>query len=55
MIQYRNKKWLLWDKAGTKILGRHPSKQAAEAQETAIALSKARANGDDVPPSLKNK
>ena len=32
MIQYRNKKWLLWDKAGTKILGRHPSKQAAEAQ-----------------------
>ena len=41
MIAKRGDKWVLLDRNG-KVLGTHPSKKAAEAQETAINIAKHR-------------
>lgn len=40
MIKKSGKKWILYNKAGTKILGRHPSKAKALKQEAAIHVNK---------------
>jgi UDP-N-acetylmuramyl tripeptide synthase len=53
MIRQVHGKYVLFNKEGSKILGHHPTKEAAEKQEIAINLSKARAAGDKVPPPLK--
>jgi len=42
------KKWVLLSRKG-KVLGTHPSRRAAEAQEHAINISKARAAGHRIP------
>jgi len=49
MIQKRGKKWVLVSKKTKKVLGTHPSKIAAEKQEAAINISKARAVGHRIP------
>ena len=48
MIVKRGDKWLLVSSTG-KILGTHPSKDAAESQEAAIKLSQLRAKGERIP------
>lgn len=50
MIKKVRKHYILMTQEGSKILGTHASRAEAEAQETAINLSKARAAGDRVPP-----
>ena len=40
MIRFENNKWVLYTSDGSKILGTHPTKQQALAQERAIAISK---------------
>ena len=49
MIKKVGKKWVLYNHDGTKILGRHPSEAAAQAQESAINISKARKAGHRIP------
>ncbi len=50
MIEKRGqRKWLLRSKRSGKVLGTHPSKTAAERQEAAINISKARAAGHRIP------
>jgi len=39
-IRHEGKKWVLYDSAGKKVLGRHDSKASAERQERAIQASK---------------
>lgn len=39
-ITKKDDKWILMNKAGTKVLGTHPSKKAAQKQEAAINISK---------------
>lgn len=43
----KTKEWVLWNRDRTKELGRHPSKEKAQAQETAINISKAKAKKKD--------
>jgi hypothetical protein len=43
MIVHSGSKWILYTSDGKRVLGKHPSKEAAEAQERAIEASKARA------------
>jgi hypothetical protein len=40
VIKKQGKKWVLMDKAGKKVLGRHDSKGAAVRQEQAIEIAK---------------
>jgi hypothetical protein len=40
MIKKMGNKWVLFNKAGTKKLGTHPSRAAAVAQEQAIEIAK---------------
>lgn len=49
MIKKRGKKWVLVSKKTKKVLETHPSKTAAERQEAAINISKARAAGYKIP------
>ena len=49
MIKKEKGKYVLYNKAGTKVLGRHPNRAKAQAQETAISISKARAAGHFIP------
>lgn len=42
MIVKEGDKFVLKSQDGTKVLGRHPTREAAEAQETAINIRKAR-------------
>ena len=49
MIKKRGKKWVLVSKKSGKVLGTHPTKTAAEKQEAAINISKARAAGHRIP------
>jgi hypothetical protein len=43
IIRVSKNKWQLFNKAGTKVLGTHPTKKKARAQEAAILISKDRA------------
>lgn len=45
MIKKVGKKFYLYTKDGKRILGRHATKVAAQKQEAAINISKARAAG----------
>lgn len=45
MIKKRGKKWVPVSKKSGKVLGTHPSKTAAERQEVAINISKAKVAG----------
>jgi hypothetical protein len=45
MIVKKGNQWVLYNSDGTKVLGRHPSKKAAIAQEVAINISKAKKKG----------
>lgn len=49
VIRKEGGKWVLYDSSGKKKLGTHNSKKEAEAQETAINLSKARKAGHKIP------
>ena len=49
MISKRGKKWVLRSKKTGKVLGTHTTKKAAESQEAAINISKARAAGHRIP------
>lgn len=42
MIRHIKGKWKLYSKDGSKLLGTHPTKEKAVAQEQAIEASKAR-------------
>lgn len=53
MIKKCNKKWCLYDRAGTKVLGRHSTEAGAKRQERAISISKARAKGHRIPRKKK--
>jgi len=48
MIVKKGNQWILYDKAGKKILGRHKTRAEALAQESAINISKARAAGHKI-------
>src|SRR5215468_8567971 len=50
MIVKRGKRYVLRSKESGRTLGVHPSRAAAERQETAINMSKARAAGHKLPP-----
>ncbi len=50
MIVKRGKRYVLKSKGSGRTLGVHPSREAAERQETAINMSKARAAGHKLPP-----
>jgi hypothetical protein len=50
MIEKRGRRFVLKSKTSGRTLGTHPTKAAAEAQETAINMSKARAAGHRMPP-----
>lgn len=49
MIKKEGRKYVLYNKAGTKVLGRHSSRGDAKRQEAAINISKARAAGHHIP------
>jgi hypothetical protein len=49
MIRKEHGKFVLRDRAGGRVLGRHATKAGAKRQETAVNLSKARAAGHKVP------
>jgi len=53
VIRKQKGKFVLYSADGSKRLGVHESNVKAEAQETAIKLSKARAAGKQVPPPPK--
>jgi len=40
MIRKVGNHWILYTKDGSKILGKHPTKAKAQAQEAAIQISK---------------
>ena len=48
MIRKKGNKYALYSHEG-KLLGTHPSREAAESQESAINISKARKAGHKVP------
>ncbi len=50
MIKKIGSKWVLYDSKGTRVLGRHDTKEEALKQERAIQLSKARKAGHHIPP-----
>jgi len=50
MIVRRGKRYVLRSKESGRTLGVHPTRAAAERQETAINMSKARAAGHKLPP-----
>jgi hypothetical protein len=41
MIERKGREWVLKTKDGKKVLGTHPSRESAMAQERAIEISKA--------------
>jgi hypothetical protein len=41
MIERKGRSWVLKTKDGKRVLGTHPSKESAMAQERAIEISKA--------------
>lgn len=47
-VERRNGKFVLRSRTG-KVLGRHKTRREAEAQESAINISKARAAGHRIP------
>lgn len=49
MIKKAGKKWKLYTHDGKRVLGTHGTKAAAEKQEAAINISKARAAGHRIP------
>lgn len=49
MIKKSAGNYVLYTKDGSKRLGTHPTKEAAEAQEAAIQISKARKAGHKIP------
>lgn len=49
VIKHEGDKWNLYDSEGKKLLGSHPSKEAAQKQESAINISKARKAGHNIP------
>lgn len=49
VIKQEGSKWVLYDSKGKKKLGTHDSKKAAEKQEAAINISKARSKGHKIP------
>lgn len=56
VIEQRGKrKFILWNKAKTKILGTHTSRAGAEEQERAIQISEARKKGHKIPYPKKKK
>lgn len=55
MIRKRGKKWVLVSKTSGRVLGTHPSKAAAERQEAAVNISKARAAGHHIPKKPAKK
>ena len=50
MIVKRGKRYMLKSKDSGRTLGVHPTRAAAERQEAAINISKARAAGHKLPP-----
>ena len=48
MIERVGRKWVLFSHEG-KVLGAHPTKRAAEAQERAINITKGRRAGHRIP------
>ncbi|MFA6492687.1 MAG: hypothetical protein WCV58_00905 [Patescibacteria group bacterium] len=55
MIKKRGKKWVLLSKESSRVLGTHPTKKAAESQEAAISISKARVAGHRIPKKSAKK
>jgi hypothetical protein len=55
MIRKEHGKYVLRDRAGGHVLGRHATKAGARRQEIAVSLSKARAAGHHVPPPLRRR
>lgn len=53
MISKEGNKFVLKSKTTGKVLGKHPSRAAALKQETAINLSKLRAQGVKIPKPKK--
>ena len=49
MIEKRGGKYVLLSHIGRMVLGRHPSRAKAKAQEAAINISKARKAGHRIP------
>lgn len=49
MIRKKGSRFVLYTADGSRVLGTHPTKEAAEAQESAINISKARKAGHHVP------
>lgn len=49
MIRRVGKHFVLYSSDGSKVLGKHPSREKAEAQEAAINISKARKAGHNIP------
>ena len=49
MVRKEGRKFVLYNKKGTKVLGRHNTRQDAKAQEAAINISKARKAGHNIP------
>jgi hypothetical protein len=49
MIRKRGKKWVLLSKSSGRVMGTHPTRAAAERQEAAVSISKARAAGHRIP------
>lgn len=47
--------WRVLTHNGKRVLGTHSTKKSAQAQKTAIALSRARSAGDRVPPKPHRK
>lgn len=55
MIKKRGDKWVLVSKTTGKVLGTHSTKKAAESQEAAINISKARAAGHRISKKSAKK
>ncbi len=54
-IRKRGKKFVLKSKRSGRTLGTHSTRAKAEAQESAINISKARAAGHRIPEKRKGK
>ena len=54
-IRKRGKKFVLLNRGSGRVLGTHPSKKAAAAQEAAINISKARKAGHRIPKKGRAK